>query len=145
MRITTLPLTALLALTCSVALAQTPAQQLQQDNADIRTLNKDIRGDEGDLRKNSWDAAHDERDISRDQVDRNADARRERRDLADGDTRGAAYWNQQRKDQNANIAKDRKDLAHSRADIRTDHSRIAKDLKVRHHDVEKRNRAARKA
>jgi hypothetical protein len=145
MRITTFTLSTMLSLACSVAFAQPPAQQVQQDNADIHQINKDIRGDEGDLKKNTWDAHHDERDISRDQTDRNLDKAREEHDLSIGDTKGAAYWNTQRKDQNANIRKDKQDLAHSRKDISNDKARIAKDVKVRGHDVAKRNRAAKKA
>ena len=137
MRISTFTLGTMLSLACSVAFAQPAAQQVQQDNADIHQLNKDIRGDEGDLRKNTWDANHDERDISRDQTDRNADKTREEHDLSIGDTKGAAYWNKQRKDQNANIRNDKHDLAHSRRDIGNDKARIAKDVKVRNHDAGK--------
>ena len=129
---------------CSVCLAQTPTQQVQLYDADIRQLNTDIRNNEADVRKDSADARHDEADINRDRADRGLDWRREQQDLARGDLKGAQYWSRQFRDENAEIRHDEKDLAHSQRDVRNAEGRLAKDLSVRHHDVAKRNRAARK-
>jgi hypothetical protein len=147
MRTKIITLTTLLAFASGAALAQTPAQavqDVQQYNQDVHQLNTDIRNNRADMSKDEWDAAHDRRDIDRDDALRNADKAREERDLRDGDLKGAAYWNTQRKDENAEIRHDRKDLAHSDRDIRNDKHRLAKDEKVRHHDTVKRNRAAKK-
>jgi hypothetical protein len=140
-------LTALLAFTAGAAMAQTPGeavQDVQQYNQDVHQLNTDIRNNRADTKKDEWDAAHDQRDINRDDSLRNADKAREEEDLKDGNLKGAAYWNKQRKDENAEIRHDGKDHAHSERDIRNDKTRLAKDVKVRHHDVAKRNRAAKK-
>ncbi|HMK86933.1 MAG TPA: hypothetical protein VK437_13320 [Steroidobacteraceae bacterium] len=147
MRIKIITLAGLLAFSAGTAVAQTPAQaaqDVQQYNQDIQQLNQDVRNNVGDMRKDQWDAAHDRRDIDRDDTLRNADKLREERDLAAGNLKGAEYWNQQRKDENAEIRHDKRDLAHSLHDIRNDNRRLAKDVKVRHHDIDKRNRAARK-
>ena len=130
MRIRIITLASLLAFAAAgTALAQTPAQavqDVQQDNQDIHQLSKDIRNNDADLRKDQWDAAHDRRDIDRDDALRNADKRREERDMADGDLKGAEYWNRQRKDENAEILHDKGDLAHSLHDIRHDNARIGR-------------------
>jgi hypothetical protein len=147
MRTKIITLTTLLAFAAGTALAQTPThavQDMQQYDHDVHQLNTDIRNNRADMNKDQWDAAHDQRDINRDDSLRNADKVREERDLKDGNLKGAAYWNTQRKDENAEIRHDRKDLAHSDRDIRNDKTRLAKDEKVRHHDVAKRNRAAKK-
>jgi outer membrane murein-binding lipoprotein Lpp len=147
MRTQIITLTTLLSFVAGAAMAQTPAQavqDVQQYNQDVRQLNTDIRNNRADVKKDSWDAAHDQRDIDRDDALRNADKAREEHDLKDGDLKGAAYWNKQRKDENAEIRHDRKDLAHSDRDVRNAKARLAKDEKVRHHDVAKRNRAAKK-
>ena len=128
---------------CSVSMAQTPSVQLY--NADIHQLNTDIRNNAADVRKDSADARHDESDLDRDQAARSLDKRREQQDLAHGDLSGAKYWNTQRRNENAEIRHDRKDLAHSELDVRNAKGRLNKDIAVRHNDVSKRNRAARKA
>jgi hypothetical protein len=51
-------------------------------------------------------------------------------------------WNRQRKDQNAEISHDKKELAHSRRDIQADKGRIATDQHERHKDIKNRNKAA---
>jgi hypothetical protein len=127
---------------CSVSMAQTPP--VQQDNADIRQLNTDIRNNAADVRKDSADARHDEADINRDQAVRNLDKQREQQDLAGGDLKGAQYWNKQRQDENAEIKHDKKDLAHSELDVKNAKARLGKDVAIRHSDVAKRNRAAKK-
>jgi hypothetical protein len=144
MRIATLTITGLLAFTGSVALAETPVQQVGQYNQDIHQLNKDIGA-------NKTDRSHDEQvyddhryDLNRDRLDRNADRAREDRDLAKGDYKGAAYWNNQRKDENGKIATQKHDLSRTARNIRADNTRLAKDVQVRHRDVVKRNRAASK-
>jgi hypothetical protein len=137
MHIKTMTLTAVLALAAGGAFAQPATQGVPTNSGDIRELNKDIHNNEGDLRKNEWDAGHDQRDINRDDSLRNADLQRERRDMRDGDTSGANYWRRQAKDENAEIAHDRRDLVHSRRDIHNDKTRLAKDFKVRHHDAPK--------
>jgi hypothetical protein len=144
MRIKIITITSLLALAAGTALAEPPSQDVQQYNGDVRELNKDIHNNEGDLRKNTWDAAHDQRDINRDDSLRNADLRREQRDARDGDASGANYWRRQAKDENAEIAHDQKDLAHSRSDIHNDKMRLAKDFKVRNHDAAKASPPAKK-
>lgn len=144
MRIKIITLTGLLLLGTGTAMAQPAVQDVKQDNSDIRELNKDIRNNEGDLKKDKWDAAHDQRDINRDRNERSADQAREDRDLSDGDLKGAKYWNRQRKDETAEIRHDKKDLAHSRLDVHNAKGRLAKDVKVRNHDVAKRNKAAGK-
>jgi hypothetical protein len=141
-------LTSMLTFAAGAALAQPPfppaASDYQQYNQDVHQLNTDIRNNRADVRKDSADAAHDQSDIDRDQSLRNADKAREERDLRDGDTKGAAYWNRQRKDENAEIRHDRKDLAHSDRDVRNAKARLAKDIKVRNHDVAKRNHASKR-
>jgi hypothetical protein len=144
MRIKIITITSLLALAAGTALAEPPSQDVRQSNGDVRELNKDIHNNEGDLRKNSWDAAHDQRDINRDDSLRNADLQREQRDARDGDASGANYWRRQAKDENAEIAHDQKDLAHSRSDIHNDKMRLAKDFKVRNHDAAKPSPPAKK-
>ena len=147
MRTKIIILATLLNFAAGAAMAQTPAQavqDVQQYNQDARQLNTDIRNNRADVKKDEWDAAHDQRDISRDDSLRNADKAREEQDLKDGNLKGAAYWNKQRKDENAEIRHDRKDLAHSDRDIRNAKTRLAKDVKVRHQDAAKRNRAAKK-
>jgi hypothetical protein len=147
MRTKLITLTTLLTFAAGAALAQPPAQavqDVQQYNQDVHQLNTDIRNNRADVKKDEWDAAHDQRDISRDDSLRNADKTREEQDLKDGNLKGAAYWNKQRKDENAEIRHDRKDLAHSDRDIRNAKTRLAKDMKVRHQDAAKRNRAAKK-
>lgn len=144
MRIQILTMTSLLALAAGSAFAQPPSPAYQQYNGDVQQLNKDIHNNEGDMRKDEWDAAHDQRDINRDDSLRNADVQREERDMRDGDTSGAKYWGRQAKDENAEIAHDRRDLAHSHRDIHNDKMRLAKDFKVRGHDVAKRNAAGKK-
>jgi hypothetical protein len=134
-----LTVTAVLALAAGGAFAQPVTQGVQPDSGDIRELNKDIHNNEGDLRKDKWDAGHDQRDIDRDGSLRNADLQREQRDMRDGDASGANYWRRQAKDENAEIAHDRRDLAHSRRDIHNDKMRLAKDFKVRRHDAGKLN------
>jgi hypothetical protein len=116
MRITTFTLIGVLAFGATAAFA----------DAQTRQLNQDIREDKGDLRKNSADAAHDRSDISRDRGVVAGDRSREASDLAHGDTKGAAYWNRQIKDEKGNIRVDKKDLAHSERDIHTDKARLAK-------------------
>ncbi len=143
MRITILTITGLMVFGAFSAQAQT-SPDFQQYSGDVHQLNKDIRNNEGDLRKDEWDAAHDRSDIRRDQTLRSADRAREQRDLRDGDTGGAKYWAKQSKDESAEIRHNRKDVAHSERDIHNDKTRLAKDFKVRNHDVAKRN-AARKA
>ena len=147
MRTKIITLTTLLAFAAGTALAQTPAQavqDVQQYNQDVHQLSTDIRNNRADLRKDDSDADHQRHDIDRDESLASADRTREEQDLRDGNRKGAAYWDQQRKDERADIGHDRKDLAHSRRDIRNDKTRLAKDEKVRHHDVAKRSRAAKK-
>jgi hypothetical protein len=67
---------------CSVSMAQTPVQQVTQDNAEIRQLNTDVRNNEADVRKDSADARHDQSDINRDRGLRSLDQTREDQDLA---------------------------------------------------------------
>jgi len=144
MQIKIMTLTVALALAAGGAFAQPATQGVQPDSGDIRQLNKDIHNNEGDLRKDEWDAGHDRRDIDRDDSMRNTDLQRERRDMRDGDASGANYWRRQAKDENAEIAHDRRDLAHSRSDIHNDKTRLAKDLKVRHHDAAKASAPSKK-
>src|SRR5580692_4631302 len=144
MRIKIIIISGLLGLAAGTALAQPAAQDVPQYNGDVREVNKDIHNNEGDLRKDEWDAAHDQRDISRDDSVRNADLQREQRDARDGDASGANYWRRQAKDENAEIAHDQKDLAHSRSDIHNDKMRLAKDFKVRNHDAAKPSPPAKK-
>lgn len=144
MRIATFTITSLLTLACSVALADTPVQQVHQDNIDIHQLNRDIRANEGERSGDRQVAADQRYDLGRDRADRDADQAREDRDLAKGDYKGAAYWKTQRNDQNDRVVAEKKDLSHTRKDLRSDNSRIKKDENVRHHDVVKRNKAARK-
>ena len=79
-----------------------------------------------------------------DNMRQNADQSREDRDLSKGDVKGAEYWNKQRKDENAEISHDKKDLAHSDLDVKNAKARLSKDVSVRNHDVAKRNKAASK-
>lgn len=146
MQIKLMTMTALLAVG-GTALAQTPAQatlDYRQYNQDVRQLNTDIRNNRADVSKDESDAAHDRRDIGRDRSIRNADKLREERDLASGNTKGAAYWNTQRKDENAEIRHDRADLAHSEKDVSNAKTRLAKDVSVRNHDAAKRAQVAKK-
>jgi hypothetical protein len=144
MQIKIIIISGLLGLAAGSALAQPAAQDVPQYNGDVRELNKDIHNNEGDLRKNEWDAAHDQRDINRDDSLRNGDLQRERRDMRDGDASGANYWRRQAKNENAEIAHDQRDLAHSRSDIHNDKTRLGKDLKVRRHDAAKLNTSSKK-
>jgi hypothetical protein len=144
MYIKIMTLTAVLALAAGGAFAQPATQGAPTNTGDIRQLNKDIHNNEGDLRKDEWDAGHDQRDINRDDSLRNADLRREQRDMRDGDASGANYWRRQGKDENAEIAHDQRDLAHSRTDIHNDKTRLAKDFKVRRQDAGKLNRPSKK-
>jgi hypothetical protein len=147
MRIQVTALSFLLTFGAGAALAQVPfppAQAAQQYNQDVRQLNTDIRNNRADVRKDSADAAHDRSDIDRDEALRHQDEAREDRDLADGNTKGAKYWNTQAHDESGEIKHDRKDLAHSDRDVRNAKARLAKDVKVRNHDVAKRNRATKK-
>ena len=80
MRTQIITLTTLLSFVAGAALAQTPAQavqDVQQYNQDVRQLNTDIRNNRADVKKDEWDAAHDRRDIDRDDALRNADKARE--------------------------------------------------------------------
>jgi hypothetical protein len=143
MRIVTFALTGLL-FSGSLALAETPLQQVHQDNKDIRQLNKDIHNNQVDRTKDAQVMGDERSDLQRDRLDRNADQRRENQDIAKGNYKGASYWNNQRIGQNAAIASEKKDLTHTRKDLNADKARIAKDVKVRNHDVAKRNKAASK-
>jgi hypothetical protein len=131
-----------LILACSVSMAQTPPAQPY--NQDVRQLNTDIRNNAADVRKDSADARHDQSDINRDDIARNLDKQREEQDLARGDLNGAQYWNKQRKDENAEIRADKKDLAHSNLDVKNAKARLSKDISVRNNDLAKRNHAAKK-
>jgi hypothetical protein len=144
MHIKIMTLTAVLALAAGAAFAQPASQVAPADSGDSRELNKAIHNNEGDLRRNEWDAGHDRRDINRDDALRNSDLQREQRDMRDGDVSGANYWRRQAKDENAEIAHDRRDLAHSRRDIHNDKMRLAKDFKVRNHDAGKVSPPAKK-
>jgi hypothetical protein len=144
MRIQIIAMTSLLTFGSGAALAQMPfppAQSAPQYNQDVRQLNTDIRNNRADVKKDSADAAHDRSDIDRDEALRHQDEAREDRDLADGDAKGAKYWKTQAHDESGEIKHDRKDLAHSERDVRNAKSRLAKDVRVRNHDVGKRNRA----
>ena len=139
MRILTLTITGLLALGSSMAMAQT----IGQYNHDIRQLNTDVANNRADRTKDLQVYGEQRSDLNRDRLDRNADRTREQEDLAKGNYKGAAYWNQQRVYQNQRIALEKKDLAHTRRDVKADNARLAKDIKVRHNDVVKRNKLAR--
>ena len=143
MRIALATLSSLL-FVCSVSMAAGPAQQVNPENADVRQLNTDIRNNAADVRKDSADARHDHADINRDRGLRSLDQKREDQDLARGDVKGAQYWNKQRLNENGEIKHDEKDLAHSRLDVKNAKARLSKDISVRHNDVVKGNRAARK-
>jgi hypothetical protein len=123
-------------LATNAALADPVLPPAQDSNA--RQLDQDIREDKGDLKRNEWDAAHDQRDINRDRGIVGADRRREDRDLTNGDAKGAAYWGKQLKDEKANIAHDKGDLAHSHRDIASDKSRIRAAEHSLHHSGSKR-------
>jgi len=144
MRIANLTIAGLLALGCGAAMAQSPVQQLHQDNINIGQLQQDVSNNRKDLRKDQQIANDQRYDLTRDRVDRNADLAREDADLAKGNLKGAHYWDQQRLDQQGKIALEKQDLTHTRTDIRNDRARIAKDVQVRNHDVVKRNKAAGK-
>ncbi|MGO8974263.1 MAG: hypothetical protein ACLQJ0_19070 [Steroidobacteraceae bacterium] len=116
MRITTFALIGVLAIGATAAFA----------DPETRQLNQDIREDKGDLKKNSADAAHDRSDIRRDRGIVAGDRSQEALDLAQGNAKGAAYWNRQAKDERSNIRADKNDLAHSERDIHTDKVRLAK-------------------
>ena len=120
MRIATFALIGVLGLGATAAFADTQAQQLKHE----------IREDRGDLKKNEWDASHDRSDINRDRGIVASDRTRETEDLTRGDTKGAAYWSRQVKDEKGNIRADKKDLAHSKRDIHSDKVRIVKAEKA---------------
>ena len=122
MRITTFALIGVLALGGTAAFADTQTQQ----------LNRDIREDRGDLKKNEWDASHDRSDINRDHGVIATDRNREAQDVAHGDTKGAAYWSHQVRNEKGNIRADKKDLAHSERDIHADKVRITKAERGKH-------------
>jgi hypothetical protein len=141
MRISIISMTALL-ITCSAAFAETPAQQVQQYNGDIHQLNTDIRNNRNDLSTDKKVETDQRADLARDRADAAADRQRAEADLAKGNSKGASYWNSQLQKEHQKGSAEYKNLVHTKADVHADASRLNKDLKVRHNDIGKRNRAA---
>jgi len=144
MRIAILTMTGLLTLSYGIARAETPAQQVHQDNVDIRHLNHDIDNNRSDLSKDKRAASDQRADLARDRADGSADELRADQDLAKGNRKGAAYWNNQRLNENAKARTEKKDLSHTYKDVKADRTRFAKDVQVRHRDIAKRNKSAGK-
>ena len=127
---------ALLAVAGTAAFAQTtppaavaPATQVQQDNQQIRQDNRDIRHDNRDIRHDRADIGKDKAALADERAERNVAQRREDRDLANGNVKGAEYWNKQRAQDQRQINTERRDLHQDRRDL--------------HHDVHARNDEAR--
>ncbi|AJW45412.1 hypothetical protein [Ralstonia mannitolilytica] len=136
---------ALLAVAGIAAFAQTtPVQQVQQDNQQIRQDNRDIRHDNRDIRRDRADIAKDKAALADERAERNAAQRREDRDLANGNVKGAEYWNKQRAQDQHQINAERRDLRHDRKDLRHDVKDRNHDVRARNDEVRERNHAAAK-
>jgi len=144
MRIATITATGLLALSCSLASLDASAKAFHLADPTISKLNTDIHNNRTDLSKDRQVAADQRADLARDRTDRNADQLRAEQDLAKGNYKGAAYWNNQRLNENAKALTEKEDLSHTYKDIKADRTRLVKDLKVRHHDIVKLSKTPRR-
>lgn len=141
----------LLAVAGTAAFAQTtppapvsPATQVQQDNQQIRQDSRDIRHDNRDIRHDRADIGKDKAALADERAERNTAQRREDRDLANGNVKGAEYWNKQRAQDQRQVNADRRDLHQDRKDLHHDIKDRNHDVHERKDEIRERNHAASK-
>jgi len=158
MKTTSLMLAGLLSMIGTAAFAQTPVQQVHQDNAQIRQDSKEIHQDTRQIKRDNaviaakkTDVATDKQVLNAERQDRNALARAEQADVKKGDLAGAQQLDKARRSEQHAINTEKRDIkhdehviAHRSADKQKEVVARHDEKVERHEDVAKRDHDAGK-
>lgn len=119
MKTTSLMLAGLLSMIGTAAFAQTPVQQVHQDNAQIRQDTKEIHQDTHQIKKDNAviaarkaDVAVTKQELKTDRHERNALASAEQADVKKGDLAGAQQLDKARRAERHEINADKREIKH---------------------------------